>query len=61
MPVAQFTQPLQKSFRGGDHAALALHRLYDYGAGIVINERAGGVQIVIGCMTNIRRQRRKVL
>ena len=59
--IAQLAQPLQEGFLRRKHAALALHRFDDHRAGGVVNQLAGGLQIVINTVTDIRRQRCEIL
>ncbi|CCK14068.1 ion transporter, putative [Cronobacter universalis NCTC 9529] len=59
--IAQLAQPLQEGFSSRHHAALALHRLDNHRAGIVINQRRGGIEIVKHGMADLRRQRREIL
>ena len=59
--IAQLTQPLQERFLCRKNAALTLHRLDNYRTGGVVDQFAGGLQIVINTVTDIRRQRCEIL
>lgn len=57
MGIAQLAQPAQEGGIRRHHAAFALNRLHNHRAGVVVNQRGGRVEIVIGGVFNARRKR----